>query len=339
MPVGRKDNKMTQQYQHYINHISLVVDKSGSMQGQPVVKVFDREIEYLKRRSVELDQETRISIYLFDDTVECLTFDMDVMRFKSLEGYYRLGGSTALIDAVLRAAEDNKKLPELYGDHAFLQYVITDGQENASKRRPDALQTLLKGLPDNWTTACLVPNATGANYAERFGFNGGSISIWDTNAAGAFDKVGAQFSKTIDNYMAMRSTGVRGTKGLFTLDTKNVSKSALREVPSVYYDIYPVRQESAIKDYVESWTGEKYRVGSTYHQPVKPIKIQDYKNILLQDVRNGKVYEGDNLRQLLGLPAQTAEVNPGSHKDWRIFVQSTSSNRKLFPETFILVRK
>lgn len=27
--------------QHYINHVSLVVDRSGSMGGQPVVRVFD----------------------------------------------------------------------------------------------------------------------------------------------------------------------------------------------------------------------------------------------------------------------------------------------------------
>lgn len=53
--------------QHYINHIALVVDKSGSMGPlkDAVVKVFDREIENLKKRSIELNQETRISVYLF----------------------------------------------------------------------------------------------------------------------------------------------------------------------------------------------------------------------------------------------------------------------------------
>jgi len=328
-----------QEYQHYINHISLVVDKSASMSGQPVVKVFDKELEYMKKRSIELDQETRISIYLFDDKIECLTFDMDVMRFKSLEGYYKIGGNTALIDAVLKSTEDNKKLPELYGDHAFLQYVITDGQENRSKHSASSLSDLLKTLPDNWTTACLVPDKSGANYAERFGFNGGSISIWDTHAAGAFEKVGTQFSKTIDNYMAMRSRGTRGTKTLFTMDTSNLTKTALREIPQKSFDIYPVHQDSPIKEYVESFSGEKYRLGSTYYQPVKPVRIQDYKGILLQDVRNGRVYEGSNVRQLLGIPNETAEVNPGNHKDWRIFVQSASVNRKLFADTFVLVMR
>lgn len=333
-----------QQYQHYINHISLIVDKSSSMQGQPVVQVFDKELEYLKKRSVELDQETRISIYLFSDQVECLTFDMDVMRFKSLQGYYNAYGNTALIDAVLKSTEDNLKLPELYGDHAFLQYVITDGMENRSKALSHTLSTKLASLKDNWTTACLVPDKTSAEYAQRYGFNGGSISIWDTSKAKAFESVGSQFSRTIDTYMNMRSRGIRGTTGLFTLDSSalsptTISAAKLTEVPAWDYDVFPVRQDQDIKSFVESWTKEKYRLGSAYHQPAKTIKIQDYKDILVQNVKNGRVYEGHNIRPLLGLPEGTADVNPGQHKDWRIFVQSTSTNRKLFKDTFVLVRK
>jgi hypothetical protein len=327
--------------QHYINHISLVVDKSGSMSSHSnnVVKVFDKELEYLKQRSIELDQETRISIYLFDTQVECLTFDMDVMRFKTLAGHYRIGNQTALIDAVLRSTADNAQLPQLYGDHAFLQYVITDGMENASKKKPTDLHKAFDILPENWTLACLVPDQKGKFEAKKFGFTDDSISIWDTTQSNAIEKVGQQFSRVMDNYMTMRSSGVRGTKGLFTLDTKGLSKSALKEVPTTQYQVFPVHKDSPIREYVESWTQEPYRLGSAYYQPTKTVKIQEYKNLLVQDVKNGRVYEGQNLRQLLGLPEASAEVDPGSHKDWRILVQSTSTNRKLFGGTFVLVRK
>ncbi len=37
--------------QNLINHIGLIVDKSGSMSGQPVVRVFDAELKALKQRS------------------------------------------------------------------------------------------------------------------------------------------------------------------------------------------------------------------------------------------------------------------------------------------------
>jgi Mg-chelatase subunit ChlD len=53
---------------HLINHIVFVVDESGSMQllSKDVVKVFDSQIQHLAQRSQELDQETRVSVYLFN---------------------------------------------------------------------------------------------------------------------------------------------------------------------------------------------------------------------------------------------------------------------------------
>lgn len=339
--------------QHLINHVTLIVDKSTSMDGlrDKVVEVFDRALTELKQRSVDVNQETRVSIYLFsaDDGyqkdsrtpwLEVLAFDMDVMRFTSLKSYYKPNGNTALLDAVAKSIEDNRKTPELYGDHAFLTYVITDGQENASiKTTPAQLTSLFKSLPDNWTTALLVPNQAGVNSALRFGFNAGSISIWDATSTKGVESAGTQFTQTVNNYYAMRSTGVRGTKNLFNLDPSRITKTVLKEVPQQAFDIYPVRQVQDIKSYVEAWTKEKYRLGSTYYQPTKAVTLQDYKKILVQDVNTGRVYEGENLRQLLGIPDSTVDVNPLKHPDYRLFIQSASVNRKLFKDTFILVRK
>lgn len=330
--------------QHLINHIGLVVDKSGSMSkhSKKVVEVFDRELNSLKQRSVDAHQETRISIYLFDDKIEVLTFDMDVMRFTSLKDYYKVGDMTALIDATMLAISDHEKLPELYGDHAFLLYVITDGMENASKKNNrNSIVEKLRKLPDNWTTGILVPDNQGIRYAEQLGFNAGSIATWDTNAS--FDKVGDNFSTVTTRYMDMRSKGVRSTKSLFTLDSSQITattvKNNLNELPASDYQIFPVRQKVAIKHYVESWTGRSYRVGSAFYQPADKVVIQDHKSILLQNVLNGKVYWGHNIRDLLGLPHDTVKVDPGTHKDWRIFVQSTSVNRNLLPNTYVLVMK
>ena len=328
--------------QHYINHISLVVDASGSMQGQPVVKVFDKELEYLKQRSIELNQETRISIYLFSDgQIECLTFDMDVMRFKSLSGFWQARGGTPLLDAVGQSVLDNQKLPELYGDHAFLQYVITDGMENQSRKyNTQSLKKLLDSLPDNWTTAILVPDQRSKFEAKKFGFGEDAIAIWDTTKSNAFEGVGTQSRSAVDQYMVNRSQGVRGTKTFFAkLDTSNLTKSALEEVDPRAYSVYKVDRETPIRPFVELVTSKEYKLGTAYYQPVKTVEIQDYKDIYVQDVRSGKLYTGQNIRQLLGLPANTAEVDPGNHKDWRVFVQSTSVNRKLFPNTHVMVKE
>lgn len=336
---------MQKQIQNLINHIVLVVDESGSMQGKPVVKVVDKELQNLRIRSKELDQETRISIYLFNSDISCLVFDMDVMRFESMAGYYNPDHQTALIDATLQAVDDSKGVFTKFGDHAFLVYVITDGQENKSRNPSIALSNVLRALPENWTVACLVPDSKGAFEAKKFGFPADSISVWDTNSERGFEKVGEQFGQVMNNYMTMRSTGVRGTKGLFTLDSSGLTKRNLEPV-KFGYQIFDIterimdrgKDKIAIKDAVEALTRRSYIPGSTFYEPTKAVKIQDYKLIFAQNVSTGALYGGENIRPALGLPEQTVEVNPGQHKDWRIFVQSTSLNRNLFAGQKIMVR-
>ncbi len=336
---------MQKQIQNLINHIVLVVDESGSMKGKPVVKVVDKELQNLRIRSKELDQETRISIYLFNSDIQCLVFDMDVMRFESMAGHYNPGHQTALIDATLQAVDDSKGVFIKFGDHAFLVYVITDGQENKSRNSSVVLNNVLRALPENWTVACLVPDQNGVFKAKKFGFPSESISVWDTNSERGFEKVGEQFGQVMNNYMTMRSTGVRGTKGLFTLDSSGLTKRDLEPV-QFGYQIFDIndriidrgKDRIAIKDAVEALTKRAYIPGSTFYEPTKAVKIQDYKLIFAQNLTTKALYGGENIRPALGLPEQTVEVNPGHHKDWRIFVQSTSLNRNLFAGQKIMVR-
>lgn len=327
----------TKQLKHLVNHIIFVLDESGSMGYQPVPDVVDREIKVLQQRSVEMDQETRVSIYLFADVVKNLVFDMDVMRFKSMHGLYHPGGQTALIDATLKGIEDHLKIPQMYGDHAFLAYVITDGQENKSRIGSGQLQVQINDLQDNWTIACLVPNPQGKFEAKKFGFPEESIALWDTQAADGLEEAGRTISTATQSYMTMRSQGVRSTRGLFTLDSKGLKKSQLEPI-NFSYQIFSVMNDGRIDETVAMATNRPYVPGSTFYQPIKAVKIQDYKEILVQNVNTKIVYGGEHIRQLLGLPDQTVEVNPGQHKDWKIFVQSTSLNRKLFAGTQIIVR-
>lgn len=332
------------------NHVALVVDDSGSMKSQPVVSVFDAQLNRLKQKSIDLGQETRISIYLFGSTVRCLAFDMDVMRFKSLKGFWAPDGMTALRDGVGLAIQDHKTLPQQYGNHHFLLYVITDGGENHSYNyTATSLKNTINGLAENWSVACMVPDSSCKSQAEACGIAANDIAIWNTSDADAMLKVGDTFTSVIDNFMTMRSTGqkiVRGSGSLFKLDPSKLSKTAVRrqldEVNPNEFDILHVRTRDPkgvpIKEFVESWQ-KSYRPGSAYYQPTKKVKIQGYKGIMIQDAKNGRVYEGEQIRGMLGLPDFTVDVDPADHRDWRIFVQSTSVNRKLFNDTMLLVRK
>jgi len=329
--------------QQYTNHIGFVVDRSGSMShlSRRVVEVFDAQIQHLRRRSIELNQETRVSVYLFDNVVECVVFDMDVMRDISLAKLYSVRGATALMDATGQSIEDMRKIPELYSDHAFLLYALTDGEENQSARYTAArLNSTINKLPDNWTVACLVPDVRGKHEAKKFGFPEGNIEIWSTTVIG-LETAGKSMTNATDAFMTNRAKGIRGTKSLFKMDTSTIKltdiQSKLEEMKKNDYTIYSVDQTSQIRTFVETKSGEIYVKGSAYYQLEKPETVQAGKNVAIRHKKTKKVYSGGNARKVLGLPDYEVRVAAEDHGDWDIFIQSTSVNRKLNVGTEVMV--
>ncbi len=331
--------------QNLINHIAFVIDASGSMGHlrKEVEDVFDREIENLKKLSLSTNQETRLSVYLFEQhNVDCLVFDMDVMRMKSLRGHYQIGGGTNLIDATLEALRDSETLPQVHGDHAFLTYVITDGQENTSRNSIQTLSSKVKNLPDNYTVSCMVPSAKDIFYAEKYGFPKNNIAVWSTTKEG-LKEAGEVFSSAVSNYMTMRASGIRSTTSFYNVDTSKLTKkevkSKLEEVPANTYTVVPVRKKEQIKNFAESWLKKPFANGSGYYELMKPETVPGYKSICIQDKTTGKVYGPTNaVRELLKLPSSDVRINPADSKDYRIFIQSTAVNRNLIPGTQCLLR-
>lgn len=184
--------------QHKVNHVALVVDCSGSMRPHQsqLIRVVDEFVAGLKAESDSLGHETRISLYSFDHRVENLVWDMDVKHLPSMRGLYQVNnGATALIEASLKSLDDLGHIWEEYGEHSFLQIVVTDGEENASggDRRHDGdmailgpwldkIATKMGGLPGHWTSAILVPNSLAKRTAQNYGFPAGNIAIWDADS-------------------------------------------------------------------------------------------------------------------------------------------------------------
>jgi hypothetical protein len=331
-------------HQGYINHVGLVMDRSTSMRllRDSTVQVADMQIQYLAQRSQEMDQETRATVYQFGSDVDCLFYDKDVLRLPSIKDHYEIRGQTALIDATLQAISDLRQTATLYGDHAFLLYVLTDGQENASRSRAADLRKQLQFLEDNWTVAVFVPDAVGVHEAKQLGFAPGNIAVWNTSERG-IREVGETIKRTTDAYMTSRTMGVRGTTGLFQLGVENLSTQAVKdeliEVPTDRYDIFVPGHKMAIQPFVETVTGKKYIRGNSFYELTKPETVQDSKEVMVRDHKTGKVYGGRHARNLLGLPPYDVRVAPASHPDLDIFVQSTSVNRNLVPGTELIVLK
>jgi len=329
--------------QNYINHIALVLDASGSMsyKTKDIIKVADNQIKYLARRSKELDQETRVTVYSFSDrhNINCLIYDKDVLRMPSIANLYRADGQTALIDATNLVLNDLALTPEKYGEHAFLIYVLTDGQENDSNNTPGGLAAKIFNLPDHWTIAAFVPDTSGVYEAKKFGFPKENISVWDTNSAVGMAEVGEKIRETTENFMINRTKGIRGSKSLFSLATPSIQTVAknLDNLHAGQYRLLKVNCDESISSFVESCLGRSYKLGEGFYQLTKTEEIQAYKQIAILDNKTKKLYGGVNARQLLGLPDYTVKVKPTDHIDYTIFVQSTSVNRKLIEDTRLLI--
>ena len=310
------------------------------------IQVADNQVSYLAQRSRELDQETRMTCYTFNykENIECIYYDKDVLRMQSLSGKYHTSGMTALVDATLRAITDLEQTATLYGDHAFLLYVLTDGQENASSYgAAQKLKDKLARLPDNWTVAVLVPDNNGVYEAKKFGFSADNIAKWDTTAKGIAE-VGEMLQRQTDVYMTARSQGITVPRtGIFTMDLSNLSKStvktALDKLDKNQYNVYVVQGPEAIKPFVERMFGQ-YTIGNSFYEFTKREEIQPNKQIAILERSTGNVYTGSNARSMLGLPqGDYVKVTPADHPDFDLFVQSTSVNRKLIPGTNVLVLK
>lgn len=343
---------MTGLKQRKINHVAFVIDESGSMQHlkTEVVKVFDAQVKWLAELSTDMDQETRVSLYtLSGHTVTCVLYDQDVLRLASLADHYNPSDGTPLVQAVGKAIEDLRKTPELYGDHGYLLFAITDGEENTSvvpggnvnwqynpkQAKADYLSRLIGSLGDNWTVGCLVNDFRGKMMAEQFGFPKGNIAIWDATSAKGLNDAGAEIKAATQTYFEGRSAGVRGTNTLFTnnVSAAQVASSGLAAVSPDTFMIVPVALASTsqlpvvipkksmtkknpngikhveIMPFIEE-TGRRYQAGSTFYELVKSEKWEPHKQVALIHRQTKQVYKGEQCKALLGLTGTSTRVRP-----------------------------
>lgn len=331
--------------QNYINHIAFVLDASGSMSNlrNDLIRVADEQVKQLATQSKQLDQETRVTAYSFDDRVSCAHYDKDVLRLPSIADFYRIGGQTALIDATLQAISDLEKSATLYGDHSFLLFVLTDGAENASRNHPSVLRQKLASLPVEWTVAILVPNSMGKHYAQGFGFAPGNIAIWDATSARGLEESMVAVAAATTNYMVNRTTGTRGTQNLFggsnQVNSATVAQMNLQPLDRARYMLHPIPNipdKTQVQPYVNS-LGKPFRLGSVFYELMKPEKIQAGKTLAVLEKGTDKLYVGPQVRQMLNLPDLEVRVKPDMNKNFKIFVQSNSTNRHLVPHTTLLI--
>lgn len=326
------------------NHVIFMLDASGSMSGltRKTSEVYSNLVNELKAKSKKFNQPTTVSLYDFDTNLVTHYEDLNIKDVPSLNNY-RARGSTALLDAFGQVATKVDINHNYNADDSVLVFVLTDGEENASRNFSiSTITSLISRLQatDVWTITFQVPPGS-SRRLQQYGIPAGNISEWEASELG-LSEVEEKTSGGLDSYYLSRSVGKTSVQSFYS----NAAHIPLAKVQKVLVDVskdflaFSISCDTPIKDFIEKNAKKQYVKGEGFYQLMKPEIVQKNKEILIYDKKHRKLYYGDAARNLIGLPVGTdIKVIPGNHGQYEIFVESTSVNRKLKAGTKLLVKK
>lgn len=98
-----------------------------------------------------------------------------------------------------------------------------------------------------------------------------------------------------------------------------------------------VTKRVSIKAFVEE-KKLRFEKGRGFYQLTKPEVIQDYKEVIVRRQADKQIVTGDKVREVLKIPksAKKFKLDLEEVGDFDVFVQSTSVNRVLLPDTEFL---
>ena len=173
-----------------LTEIVFILDRSGSMGGLETDTIggFNAMLE----RKKKAEGEALLSTLLFSNETEVLHDRADIRQVEPLSLQdYRVGGSTALLDAIGGAIRHIGNLhretrPEERPAHTLF-VITTDGQENASRRYGYAeLKRLIEGQKERygWEFLFLGANMDAVAAASRFGIDADRAVRYHCDSAG-----------------------------------------------------------------------------------------------------------------------------------------------------------
>jgi hypothetical protein len=113
-------------------------------------------------------------------------------------------------------------------------------------------------------------------------------------------------------------------------------KSGLIPVSPFRFQMLNVDNLCVIKDFVES-VGTTFRKGRGFYQFTKSEIVQEHKEVILRNKITGDMFTGAEARNFIGLPfGERGTIRPKLFDDYEVYIQSTSYNRKLIPNTKFL---
>jgi hypothetical protein len=251
-------------------------------------------------------------------------------------------GGTPLYDGIADMIALCESLPDANEPHvSFLVQITTDGEECSSRRETKiTIAQKIKRVQDSgrWTFVARIPKGN-KHWFSGLGIPDGNIIEWTNDGAG-LEVATAQNKVAMDNYFVLRSAGAKSSS-VFYANAAAVDTSKLVDISnkvSLYVVEGPDVQEGIqIRDFILK-RRTQYLKGAAFYQLTKTeSKIAETKLVVVRDRTNGKIYGGQQARTMVNLPKfGNARLHPGDHKNYDIFIQSESVNRKLVKGTGVI---
>ena len=332
-----------------LTDVIFVLDRSGSMSGlhAKATENLQGQIDSLLK-ATDANNEYRVSVINFDTRIEMTLRARDVRQVGSARDLYlHPSGSTAMNDAILEAIKLTEQLDTGGKQHAFLISIVTDGGENASNATIHAVanQLRVKNSTDRYTFVYAGPFGS-RGYANSIGVATGNATEWEQTSEG-IKTLGYVSNTSLNAYTTSRNTvGSTYSTSFYaqptTLDPSKFANQLDNKLDDVSGQVKVERVTASDPLVISKFCEKKYGSfpkGHIYYQLTESEKVQDYKKLIIQDTATGQFYGGETAaKKLLGVPnfQGTVRIKPGTLGEFKVFVQSTSVNRKLTPGTAVV---
>ncbi len=171
-----------------LTELVFILDRSGSMHGLEADTIggFNSMLDQQRRQ----EGEVLVSTVLFSDDSEVVHDRLDIREVRDLEEF-PVGGCTALVDAIGGAIQHISHVhkyarPEDVPEHTIF-VIITDGQENASRRFSAAEVRRMIGRQKErcgWEFLFLGANIDAVETAKRYGIDADRAVRYHSDKAG-----------------------------------------------------------------------------------------------------------------------------------------------------------
>lgn len=331
-----------------VQYVTFVLDYSGSMMGlsRKLIESYKNELNTLREQSASTKILTFVSVVVFGNDIQYMYSAVPVndVRLDTLR-YSNMGG-TALFDAIGTALSTfNTVMNPVVNDTAHLVTVITDGEENQSKNYRNTIGHVIAQYNTRGDTTVVIqcPPYIKQQLVDC-GIPQDNITTW-VGTEQSLNDTSLQKTAGLNSYYQARTKGTRSVSNFYSPDLNFSPTKLKRELVDVTHQfliagITKTWNGKQIRDFVESELNKSYTKGCSYYQLTKPETVQAAKQIVVRDLGTGRMYGGEDARELLKIPEhQEFKIVPSNwNNQYEVFIQSTSVNRKLVAGTKILVR-